>query len=392
MRRSHSLAAAAALAACLAGCQDAPYGALRGQAYIEATGTRGNTAVGLTVGDGDVATDVTVRLSDPAEADCQFRLVVDTAAIGLYNTVNQTSLTPLPETEFSLSAQTATVRQGQSISEAVRLDIPDLSDEVKATGKKYAIGLRLEAVGGGAQVLAPGATIVYQLNQAPVQSVPRMRKISDDGGDGVLVTFERPQSFTEYTVEMNVFKEWSGEGLGNAGNGQNRSFFWTSGGPEIFMRFGDAPIDGRVLQLKTRGSQANSTTMFGANTWYHIAWVCTTDRLTLYVNGQEDVSTPIDSKGHDGVTSLWLGPAGWWTTSQYGRFAELRFWGVARTQSQIQANMYSVDPETPGLISYLKLNEGNNQVKDSAPLKNKVEVRGVNTWIEKVRIDGKQNN
>ena len=389
MRRLTIPWAAAAAVAVVAGCQEAPYDALRGQAYIEATGTRGNTAVGLTVGDGDVATDVTVRLSDPAGADCQFRLVVDTAAIGRYNAVNQTSLTPLPETEFTLSAQTATVRQGQSVSEAVRLDIPDLSDEVKATGKKYAIGLRLEAAAGGAQVLAPGATIVYQLNQAPVQSVPRMKKISDTGGDGVLVTFEKPQSFTEYTVEMNVLKEWSGAGLGNAGSGQNRSFFWTSGGPEIFLRFGDAPIDGRVLQLKTRGSQANSTTQFGANTWYHIAWVCTTDRLTLYINGQEDVSTAIDSEAHEGVQSLWLGPAGWWTASQYGRFAEVRFWGVARTQSQIQANMYSVDPSTPGLISYLKLNEGNNQVKDSAPLKNKVEVRGLNEWVEKVRIDGK---
>lgn len=391
MRHTTFLAAAAIAAPLLglAGCQDAPYDALRGQAYIEATGTKGNTAVGLTVGDGDVSADVTVRLSDPAGADMQFRIVVDTAAISLYNAVNQTSLAPLPETEYSLSAQTTTVRQGQSLSDAIRLDIPDLSEAVKATGKKYAIGLRLEAAGGGAQVLAPGSTIVYQLNQAPVQSVPRVTKISDTAGDGVTVTFAKPQSFTEYTLEMNVLKEWSGEGLGNNGNGQNRSFFWTNGGPEVFLRFGDAPIDGRILQLKTRGTQANSTTQFGANTWYHIAWVCTADRLTLYVNGQEDVSATVEGQEHNGVTGVYLGPAGWWSNGQYGRFAEMRFWGVARTQSQIQANMYSVDPQTPGLLSYLKLNEGTSDIKDSSPLGNNVAVKGFSTWIEKVRIDGK---
>ncbi|MBF1371791.1 MAG: hypothetical protein HXN18_08365, partial [Porphyromonas sp.] len=38
--------------------------------------------------------------------------------------------------------------------------------------------------------------------------------------------------------------------------------------------------------------------------------------------------------------------------------SEVRFWSVVRTASQIRQNRYAVDPTTPGLMAYWKLDDG----------------------------------
>ena len=60
---------------------------------------------------------------------------------------------------------------------------------------------------------------------------------------------------------------------------QNQAIF--SAGPgngiaedgEIYIRFGDGPIPGNILQIKTQGTQVNAATKFKNNQWYHLAFV-----------------------------------------------------------------------------------------------------------------------
>ena len=50
-----------------------------------------------------------------------------------------------------------------------------------------------------------------------------------------------------------------------------------------------------------------------------------------------------------------------------GDMAEVRVWNVVRTQEEIATHFYSVDPKTPGLVGYWKMddNASPNIVKDA---------------------------
>jgi len=50
-----------------------------------------------------------------------------------------------------------------------------------------------------------------------------------------------------------------------------------------------------------------------------------------------------------------------------GDMAEVRVWNVVRTQEEIATHFYSVDPKTPGLVGYWKMDDNTspNIVKDA---------------------------
>lgn len=52
-----------------------------------------------------------------------------------------------------------------------------------------------------------------------------------------------------------------------------------------------------------------------------------------------------------------------------GLMSEVRLWDVVRTPSQIKENMLFVDPETPGLVLYYKLNGDCNDSTSNASYK-----------------------
>ena len=187
-------------------------------------------------------------------------------------------------------------------------------------------------------------------------------------------------------MEMNIKKDILGTQIGQ----YNNQAIYSTGPDEVYVRFGDAPIEGNRLQIKTQGTQMNSLTLFNANTWYHIAYVCTGAKLYLYVNGQLDNSMDLPGK-ETRVSSVSIS-----SNSSYNRgnsfYSEVRLWKKARSQKEIQNNMYSCDPATPGFIFYYKFNEGQgNQFKDWSGNGNDATTKDNSTpvWIQDVRIDGK---
>jgi hypothetical protein len=48
-----------------------------------------------------------------------------------------------------------------------------------------------------------------------------------------------------------------------------------------------------------------------------------------------------------------------------GNMCEVRIWNVIRTQEEIASSMYEVEPDTPGLVAYWKMDESSgNTIKD----------------------------
>ena len=379
---SKSILAGMALGALLlTGCNDAEYDTLSNQAYILQTNTNANSSLKLTVGAEVATTTVNVRLSDVANVESRYRLVYDTAVVNEYNRLNETPYVSLPQESFSLSSEETTIEAGASVSTPITLTVPPYSEALKASGKKYAIGFRLENTSGNASVLPSGSKIVYILDQVVIQPVVVL-----DQSHYVSQNLVKNYPLTEWTVEMNINKHIL---YTEVGRGNNQAIFG-AGPDEIHIRFGDAPIEGNRLQIKTQGTQMNSLALFNEHTWYHLAFVCTGTKLYLYVNGQLDNSMDLPGKTTNVNSINICSPSTYWLGN--AMYSEVRFWQRARSQAEIANNMYACDPTTPGLITYYKMNEGEGySFRDASGNGNNAETNGqaVPEWIQDVRIDGK---
>lgn len=379
---SKSILAGMALGALLlTGCNDAEYDTLSNQAYILQTNTNANSSLKLTVGAEVATTTLNVRLSDVANVESRYRLVYDTAVVNEYNRLNETPYASLPQESFSLSSEETTIEAGTSVSTPITLTVPPYSEALKASGKKYAIGFRLENTSGNASVLPSGSKIVYILDQVVIQPVVVL-----DQSHYVSQNLVKNYPLTEWTVEMNINKHIL---YTEVGRGNNQAIFG-AGPDEIYIRFGDAPIEGNRLQIKTQGTQMNSLALFNEHTWYHLAFVCTGTKLYLYVNGQLDNSMDLPGKTTNVNSINICSPSTYWLGN--AMYSEVRLWQRARSQAEIANNMYACDPTTPGLITYYKMNEGEGySFRDASGNGNNAETNGqaVPEWIQDVRIDGK---
>lgn len=378
------LGCTAACAMLLASCNDAEYDVLENQAYIAQTNTNGNTAKKITIGNDEVSTEMSVRVSSPVKKACSFEISTDQAALDSYNKLNSTSYEMLPTEQYTISANQVTVDEGNSASTPVSINVKPLTDVLKASGKKFAIPLKIDSK-DGANILKSGKSIVYVLDQVIYQAVPTLNR-----NNYAKMELRQQNDLTAWTVEMNINMSVLKT---EVGQGNNQAIFAASGSEgrdgEIYIRFGDAPIEGNRLQIKTQGSQMNSNMLFNQQTWYHLAFVCTGTKLYLYVNGVLDNSMDLGGKVVC-VDNMSLASSGSYFLAN-AMYSEVRLWRVARSQAEIANNMYVIDPHTEGLEAYWKMNEGQgDEFTDYTGNGNKCKTTsGEPVWTPNVRIDGK---
>ena len=378
------LGCTAACAMLLASCNDAEYDVLENQAYIAQTNTNGNTAKKITIGNDEVSTEMSVRVSSPVKKACSFQISTDQAALDSYNKLNSTSYEMLPAEQYTMSANKVTVEEGNSASTPVSINVQPFTDDLKASGKKYAIALKIDSK-DGANILKSGKSIVYVLDQVIYQAVPTLNRYNY-----AKMELRQQNDLTAWTVELNINMSVLKT---EVGQGNNQAIFAASGSEgrdgEIYIRFGDAPIEGNRLQIKTQGSQMNSNMLFNQQTWYHLAFVCTGTKLYLYVNGVLDNSIDLGGKVVC-VDNMSLASSGSYFLAN-AMYSEVRLWRVARSQAEIANNMYVIDPHTEGLEAYWKMNEGQgDEFTDYTGNGNKCKTTsGEPTWTPNVRIDGK---
>ena len=75
------------------------------------------------------------------------------------------------------------------------------------------------------------------------------------------------------------------------------------------------------------------------------------------------------------------------------KLSELRFWTKAVTPTQLQNNMFNVDPTTDGLEAYWKLDEGSgNEFADATGHGNICTSTGYTEWKHNIIADNKPDN
>lgn len=368
----------------LTGCDDAEYTILRNQAFVSQTNANPNTALKIFIDQEPVKVNLNVRMSDPAAKDMKFELVEDAALLEEYNKTNFTAYKFLSSEQYSLVGSHVEVKQGQSISEAVELNILPLTQEMKDSGNKYAVALTLRSKDGESQVLQAGGNIVYLLDPAIVTSIPVFNATTN-------AYFELAEdlSMSEWTLEFCVHMNKLGQKVGEL---NNQALFDGSSklGEEdgqIYTRFGDAMIEGNRLQIKTQGIVMDSKMQFEENKWYHVAWVCTGSKIHLYVNGKLDNSKDTSGK----VTNLGKNKCKIGNTDYLKadvQMSEFRLWRRALSQREIANNQYATDPHADGLFAYFKFNEGQgNEFADFTGHGNKGWCTSPVRWVPDVQLN-----
>lgn len=368
-------------------CHNSHYEPLEHQAFIAQTGMQSYESVTTLVHDKPSTASFNIRLSHPAESEQNFQIFVEESVVEAYNERTGKSLFPLPKEQFEINAGIVTVAKGNVVSEDITLQVHAPTQEMKDSGRSYAIGIR---VSGDTPVLKGSDRIVVIIDQPAIQDVVQFNKRSN-----IELKLNDEIELTTWTVEYFVNMSKLGKAIKEL---NNQAIFgaWGSGVEvdgvnrqgEIYSRFGDAPIEGNRFQVKTKGTQVNSNILFEENTWYHIAIVCSETKLELYVDGELDNSIELPSG------SLWLNHTfGLGNTSYLEsdvRIAQLRLWDVARTPTQIKNSMTRVDPKSEGLVAYWKFDEGSGDVFKDATGKNPDAVTKDNgrvIWIKDVNFD-----
>ncbi len=136
---------------------------------------------------------------------------------------------------------------------------------------------------------------------------------------------------------------------------------------KFLMRIGDAGFPDNQIQMATSSGNfpaASSDKGLATKTWQHVAMTynSATTEWVIYVNGKVQSSGKknlgnINIKGNGSDRDFLIGKS--YDDSRWfeGNMSEVRVWNVVRTQQQIQDNIYTVDPQTEGLVGYWKMDD-----------------------------------
>ena len=258
-------------------------------------------------------------------------------------------------TGAALESDASSVPAGEIYSDAVNLSLSGL-DAVQE-GENYVIPIRVRT--GDVPVIS-GSDMTYVI-------VRRLPKIT------TVARFNN--SFFKIPISpLNVFNEVTYEAIVNVSSfGDNNTVMGCEG--VMIMRIGDAgggTVPRDILQMAGKSEITWTDNPLEAGKWYHLAFTCNSaGEACLYVNGENVIkstftmSQDLTANGADYGFSVGMVPRFMWGTRPfYGYMSEVRLWDVVRTANQIKENMLVVNPSTPGLVAYYKLN---GDLNDSSP-------------------------
>lgn len=331
-----------------AACNDAAYQAVKNGVYINEAAPEGkfNKQIENLTVKGDMTTTIHVRLAQAYDKDVKVVLGLADDFVAEYNATYNTAYEALPSDYLSFDTE-AVIPAGSLTSDAVNINIKKYPT---GEGIPYCAPICIKSVDADLEIMPASGRIMYLLTAPLMQLVPNINAYTVPAGTG-----------DGWGVNVS---EWTLEGWVKMGSYtiNNQAIFTgdcttaDGGWNEIYVRFGDANVDFDRMQIKTGGSQWESTMKFTPNTWYHVAITYANGKATLYLNGEEDSSKDITSTYIINKLTLCGSGSYFKTTAQ---MAQIRFWSKALSSSSIKDAMNrEVSPSSEGLFGYWKLNEG----------------------------------
>lgn len=381
-------------------------------------------------------------LAYPAGQDVQVSLAVDPSLVADYNVRYGTTWPMLDAKYYTLSAETATITAGRTVSEVVTLQLRELMGEgEEQTGalpldETYLVPVRISGASidvlGGSDVAwyvvkrSSAITVAAQLGEGNWINFPTLDKYGANS--------QAWNGLTAMTYEALIYIDEFANSIVNAAGVTSTVNISSVMGVEqyLLLRIGDTNFERQQLQFDGSGSGSqfgkfpgrDATKNLEAGRWYHVA--CTYDQATqtvrIYVDGRiqsEESGVGIATQSEDNRINLAMRAlydyylnnptednekkyGGFVDAYQFfigrsyneyrplnGKIAEARVWSVARTPEQIWENMYNIEnpADDPTLLGYWKFNEGaGNTVRDYSMYGNDGVAESDITWPAGIEI------
>lgn len=322
----------------------------------------------------------------PVDHDVTVHFAADASRVDYFSEAYYTPCAMLPEGYYEITPAEATIPAGGVRSSEVTVRFQRLN-ELDVKGKSYVLPV---TVTSEVEPLASARTCYYLLQEGAVINV-----VADITQTYVeFPKFQNPaplnnlkQITMEALIRVNRFDRMISTVMGIEG--------------QYLIRIGDAGYENNQIQIAGRTSgdnfpSAGESPAVPVGRWVHLAVAhdLATGEYHIYFDGEEKASgTKVFGSRSLGVATDVASPGtGFHIGLSYDRnrwldgcISECRIWSVVRTQEQIAANMYEVDPASEGLVAYWKFDEGSGTViKDSTPNGNDGRV-GQNAQGETIR-------
>ncbi|WP_048324295.1 LamG-like jellyroll fold domain-containing protein, partial [Crocosphaera watsonii] len=180
------------------------------------------------------------------------------------------------------------------------------------------------------------------------------------------LNFDGVDDFVSFDDTVNISNDYTIEGWFKSSSSNTQSIVALTDGnlgnhygliqiaPDGQLRFLHRPIAGI-----SGGTNVFSGTTINDNIWHHFAAVRDGNDLILYIDGNE-VSRGTDSTSYSDDVTLTIGRLAPTVSDRHfdGNLDEVRIWNTARTQAEIQDNLFNtLEGNEEGLTAYYQLDQ-----------------------------------
>ena len=352
-------------------CNDAEYSEIENGVYIAEASPMDNYVQQVElqmVDEANVNRTFTVRMQRPASQDVQVKLEFDTTMIDAYNAKNATAYQMLPAKYIDMPQMEAVIAAGQVSAPSLTMSIKPFTTPNQ---EQFAIPVRISSV-VGAQATGNGNKLLLLLSsplkQKSVVLTARNSHTFNFKGDIAAPTW----SF-EFWLKVNnktgqSTEPWFGTATGDPYRpkraqifGDNSAPIHLSGTESVLLRYWADGVKktGPTLQCQLDGPYMDSSEFWYPDTWYHIVYTYDGKTLTLYKDGEVDVTKEV-SKNFIFKTLSFCSSFGWQMEIE---LTQIRLWNKALTKNAIKDGMSRQLPgNSDGLVGYWPCDEGEGTV------------------------------
>lgn len=352
-------------------CNDAEYSEIENGVYIAEASPMDNYVQQVElqmVDEANVNRTFTVRMQRPASQDVQVKLEFDTTMIDAYNAKNSTAYQMLPAKYIDMPQMEAVIAAGQVSAPSLTMSIKPFTTPNQ---EQFAIPVRISSV-VGAQATGNGNKLLLLLSsplkQKSVVLTARNSHTFNFKGDIAAPTW----SF-EFWLKVNnktgqPTEPWFGTAAGDPQRpkraqifGDNSAPIHLSGTESVLLRYWADGVKktGPTLQCQLDGPYMDSSEFWYPDTWYHIVYTYDGKTLTLYKDGEVDVTKEV-SKNFIFKTLSFCSSFGWQMEIE---LTQIRLWNKALTKNAIKDGMSRQLPgNSDGLVGYWPCDEGEGTV------------------------------
>ena len=315
--------------------------------------------------------DIVASVPKPAESRIDITFAADESLVSTYNEAYYDNAIALPAENYTIPEPSAFIAEGAVASTPVTVSCFGL--DLLPKDQVYVLPVTIVSA-TNIEILSSAKTsyLVFQGGA--------LINVAADFEDNNYIEFEAFEKGLSSVDPYKNLTDFTMEALINIR--QFEPGIQTVMGVEgkLLIRISDNGLAPNQLQvvLPTPYGTINfseaATCMIPAEKWTHIALTCdvASGRMILYIDGQ----VAIDKSGNTfkavNLGTPYVNPSrevygfniGYSYTSGReldGDITECRVWNVVRSQEEIAANVYEVDPESEGLVAYWKFDEATGE-------------------------------